>query len=117
MKEPGMGQADEINLLNRARKGDDSARATLYQTYFAGNRQVRNLLAREIRNPADREDILHDAWLSLIRSGAEFRGESRLQTFIYRVVQIAILQKHRHDRAAREDKMVRLSFDFEGEQR
>jgi RNA polymerase sigma-70 factor (ECF subfamily) len=117
MKEPGMGQADEINLLNRARKGDDSAREALYQTYFAGNKQVRNLLAREIRNPADREDILHDAWLSLIRSGAEFRGESRLQTFIYRVVQIAILQKHRHDRAAREDKMVRLSFDFEGEQR
>jgi RNA polymerase sigma-70 factor, ECF subfamily len=112
-----MGQADEINLLKRARKGDDSAREALYQNYFAGNKQVRNLLAREIRNPADREDILHDAWLSLIRSGAEFRGESRLQTFIYRVVQIAILQKHRHDRAAREDKMVRLSFDFEGEQR
>jgi len=33
------------------------------------------------------------------------------------VVQIAILQKHRSDRVAREDKMVRLSYEFQGEER
>jgi len=117
MKRPEMGHAEEVDLLKRARQGDESARETLYQTYFSGNKQVRSLLAREIRNPADREDILHDAWLSLVRSPAEFRGDSRLQTFIYRVVQIAILQKHRSDRVAREDKMVRLSYEFQGEER
>jgi len=63
-----MGQAEEVDLLKRARQGDESARETLYLTYFSGNKQVRSLLAREIRNPADREDILHDAWLSLVRS-------------------------------------------------
>src|SRR5882672_12921863 len=107
MKRPGMGHAEEVDLLKRARQGDESAREILYQMYFSGNKQVRSPLAREIRNPADREDILHDAWLSLVRSTSEFRGDSRLQTFIYRVVQIAILQKHRSDRVAREDKMVR----------
>src|SRR6185436_9846166 len=117
MKQSGMGHAEEVDLLKRARQGDQSARETLYLTYFSGNKQVRNLLAREIRNPADREDILHDSWLSLVRSSSEFRGDSRLQTFIYRVVQIAILQKHRSDRAAREDKMVRLSYEFQGEER
>jgi len=117
MKQSGMGHAEEVDLLKRARQGDQSARETLYLTYFSGNKQVRNLLAREIRNPADREDILHDSWLSLVRSSSEFRGDSRLQTFIYRVVQIAILQKHRSDRAAREDKMVRLSYEFQGEAR
>ena len=117
MKRSGMGHAEEVDLLTRARQGDPSARETLYLTYFSGNKQVRNLLAREIRNPADREDILHDSWLSLVRSTSEFRGDSRLQTFIYRVVQIAILQKHRSDRAAREDKMVRLSYQFQGEER
>src|SRR6185436_10919991 len=111
MKQSGMGQAEEVDLLKRARQGDEAARETLYLTYFSGNKQVRNLLAREIWNPADREDLLHDSWLSLIRSNAEFRGDSRLQTFIYRVVQIAILQRRRSDLAAREDKMVRLSFD------
>src|SRR3954453_14758298 len=117
MKLIGMGQVAEVDLLRRAQQGDGSARETLYLTYFSGNKQVRSLLAREIKNPADREDILHDAWLSLVRSAAEFRGDSRLQTFVYRVVQIAILQKHRRDRADREDKMVRLTLEFEGEER
>ena len=111
-----MAQTHETELLNRARQGDDAARESLYQTFFSGSKQVRSLLALEVRNPADREDILHDAYLSLLRSGAEFRGESRLQTFVYRVVQIAILQKRRSDRADRADKMVRLSFEFEGEE-
>jgi RNA polymerase sigma-70 factor (ECF subfamily) len=112
-----MGHAEEVDLLKRARQGDESAREALYVTYFFGSKPVRSLLAREVANPADREDILHDAWLSLIRSGAEFRGDSRLQTFVYRVVQITILQKHRSDRADREDKMVRLSYEFQGEER
>src|SRR5260221_13420560 len=101
MKRPGMGQAEEVDLLKRARQGDESSRESLYLTYFSGNKQVRSLLARGIRNPADWGDILHDAWLSLGRSPSEFRRDSRLQTFIYRVVQIAILLKHRSDRVAR----------------
>lgn len=112
-----MAPADEIELLERARGGNDSAREELYVTYFSGNKQVRALLGREIRNPADRDDILHDAYLSLIRSKSEFRGDSKLQTFIYRVVQIAILQKHRNARVDREDKMVRLSFESDGEEK
>jgi RNA polymerase sigma-70 factor (ECF subfamily) len=117
MKRPLMPHADEVELLKRARCGDEAARETLYLTYFAKNKQVSALLVREIRNPADREDILHDAYLSLVRSMAEFRGDSKLQTFVYRVVQITILQKHRRDRSDREDKMVRLTFEFEGEER
>jgi RNA polymerase sigma-70 factor (ECF subfamily) len=117
MKPPAMAIADEVELLKNARQGDESAREALYLNYFSGNKQVRALLAREIRNPADREDLLHDAYLSLVRSAAEFRGDSKLQTFVYRVVQITILQKRRSDRSDREDKMVRLTFEFEGEER
>jgi RNA polymerase sigma-70 factor (ECF subfamily) len=112
-----MPYADEVELLKQARRGDDTARETLYVKYFAGNRQVAALLSREIRDPADREDILHDAYISMVRSAAEFRGDSKLQTFVYRVVQITILQKRRNDRSNREDRMVRLSFEFEGEER
>jgi RNA polymerase sigma-70 factor (ECF subfamily) len=112
-----MPHADEVELLKRARQGDEASREALYLTYFAQNKQVSALLAREIRNPADREDILHDAYVSLVRSAAEFRGDSKLQTFVYRVIQITILQKHRNDRSDREDKMVRLTFEFEGDER
>jgi RNA polymerase sigma-70 factor, ECF subfamily len=112
-----MPNPDDVELLKKARRGDESAREELYVTYFSGNKQVRALLAREIKNPGDREDVLHDAYLSLVRSLAEFRGDSKLQTFVYRVVQITILQKRRRDRSDREDKMVRLTFEFEGEER
>jgi len=112
-----MTPEQEIDLLNRARGGDETAREQLYVNYFSESRQIRSLLAREVRNPSDRDDILHDAYLSLVRSRAEFRGESKLQTFVYRVVQIAILQRHRSARSAREDKMVRLCFEFDGEER
>ncbi len=78
-------------------------------------KQVQGLLAREVPIAEDREDILHDAYVSLIRSHGEFRGDAKLQTFIYRVVQIAILQRLRSDRARRREKMVRLTFEMDGE--
>jgi RNA polymerase sigma-70 factor (ECF subfamily) len=107
---------EEAELLRKAQQGDSSSRDTLYSTYFSGSKQVQGLLEREVPIPADREDILHDAWLSLIRSKSDFRGDSKLQTFVYRVVQVAILQKLRSDRARRRDKMVRLVIEADGEE-
>ena len=107
----------EAELLRKAQNGGAEARDTLYSDYFALSKPVQGLLVREVPIPEDREDILHDAYLSLIRSKCEFRGDAKLQTFVYRVVQIAILQKLRSDRSRRRDKMVRLSFEVDGEER
>jgi RNA polymerase sigma-70 factor (ECF subfamily) len=112
-----MEMPSEADLLRRAQAGESEASDVLYRDFFEKNRQVQNLLVREVPAPEDREDILHDAFVSLVRSKSEFRGDSRLQTFVFRVVQIAILQKLRSDRARRRDKMVRLFVDLphEGE--
>jgi RNA polymerase sigma-70 factor (ECF subfamily) len=110
-----MDMSAEADLLRRAQAGDNEASDALYREYFEKNRQIHNLLLREVPAPEDREDILHDAFLSLVRSKSEFRGDSRLQTFVYRVVQIAILQKLRSDRARKRSKMVRLFIDLSGE--
>jgi RNA polymerase sigma-70 factor (ECF subfamily) len=107
----------ETELLRAAQSGDDSAQEELYARYFSSNRQVRNLLERQLKDPADREDVLHDAFLSLVRSNSEFRGDSSLRTFVYRVVQVTILQWRRKRRSAREDKMVRLTIEVGGEER
>jgi RNA polymerase sigma-70 factor (ECF subfamily) len=112
-----MEKNEEAELLQRAQQGDSQARDTLYSSYFTGNRQVQGLLQREVPIVDDRDDILHDAYLSLIRSRSEFRGDAKLQTFVYRVVQVTILQKLRSDRARRRDKMVRLVVESEGEER
>jgi RNA polymerase sigma-70 factor (ECF subfamily) len=110
-----MEMSDEADLLRRAQKGDSEASDILYREFFEENRQIHNLLQREVPAPEDREDILHDAFLSLVRSKSEFRGDARLQSFVFRVVQIAVLQKHRSDRARRSDKMVRLFVELSGE--
>jgi len=110
-----MEMSAEADLLRRAQAGDNEASDTLYRDFFENNRQIHNLLLREVPAPEDREDILHDAFVSLVRSKSEFRGDSRLQTFVYRVVQIAILQKLRSDRARRRSKMVRLFVELSGE--
>ena len=110
-----MDMSAEADLLRRAQAGENEASDALYREFFEKNRQIHNLLLREVPAPEDREDILHDAFLSLIRSKSEFRGDSRLQTFVYRVVQISILQKMRSDRARRRSKMVRLFVDMSGE--
>ena len=113
----GSGTNPEVELLRAARGGDALAQRELYEKYFSKNRQVQGLLAREVRNPADRDDVMHDAYMSLVRSASEFRGDSRLNTFIYRVVQFTILQKLRRERSAREDRMVRLSVEVDGAER
>ena len=87
----------------------------LYSHFLPATSRFRGCWHAKSRNAEDREDILHDAYISLIRSQGEFRGESKLQTFIYRVVQIAILQRLRSDRARRREKMVRLTFEMDGE--
>jgi RNA polymerase sigma-70 factor (ECF subfamily) len=110
-----MEMSAEADLLRRAQAGDNEAGDTLYRDFFENNRQIHNLLLREVPAPEDREDILHDAFISLIRSKSEFRGDARLQTFVYRVVQIAILQKIRSDKAKRRSKMVRLFVELSGE--
>lgn len=109
-----MERSQEAELLSQAQHGETIAQDRLYRDYFSESRQIRGLLAREVPRQEDREDILHDAFLSLIRSKSEFRGDSQLQTFVYRVVQIAVLQKLRSDRARRADKMVRLVVETEG---
>ena len=112
-----MERSQEAELLGKAQQGESIAQDRLYRDYFAESRQIRGLLQREVPSLEDREDILHDAFLSLIRSKSAFRGDSQLQTFVYRVVQIAVLQKLRSDRARRTDKMVRLVIEDEGETR
>ncbi len=111
-----MAPAEEIELLNRARAGEEHAASKLYSDFFANSRPVRALLWRQVSNPQDREDLLHEAYVSLLSSRSEFRGDSKLQTFVYRVVQIAILQKRRDDRAEREDRKVRLTLNVAGEE-
>ena len=58
-----MDTSAEADLLRRAQAGDNEAGDVLYREFFEKNRQIHNLLLREVPAPEDREDILHDAFL------------------------------------------------------
>ena len=96
---PGVGlisaAATERELLSRARAGDRQAQAVLYEQYIYGSAAIRGLLRRAVSDEAQREDLLQEIFLAATRTEGEFRGDSRLSTYLYRVAQVTILEQYR----------------------
>ncbi len=85
----------EPELLARARGGDRDAQARLYEEFIYGSSAIRNLLRRTVDSEPEREDLLQEIFLSTISSSGEFRGDSRLSTYLFRVAQLTVLEAHR----------------------
>lgn len=56
--------------------------ADIYEAY---SRPVYYLALRMLGEPSDAEDAAHDVFLKVCRHLGEFRGESRLRTWLYRI--------------------------------
>lgn len=94
---------EETELLSKARSGNQEARETLYNSYFAGNKAVKALLTREVPQQEVHEGILRRVYLSLLQTEREDRNSPKLQSDVYRLVQIALLEDRRGDRSAGPD--------------
>ena len=82
----------EADLLARLRAGDDMAYEDLVRT------ETRHLLAvarRLLRNEEDAQDAVQQAFLSAFRALPGFNGQSRLTTWLHRIVTNAALMKLR----------------------
>ena len=75
--------ADEQELLNRLRAGDESAFAELVARYHA---QMVRLAMMHVRSRAVAEEVAQDAWLGLLRGIDRFEGRSSLRTWLFRIV-------------------------------
>jgi RNA polymerase sigma-70 factor (ECF subfamily) len=69
-------------LLRRLRERDERAFAELVDRH---KNQVFNLLYRMIANRAEAEDLAQEVFITVFKSIDQFRGESKLSTWIYRV--------------------------------
>ena len=105
---PPTSAAEERKLLSRAREGDRQAQATLYEQYIYGSTPIRALLRRAVSDEAEREDLLHEIFLSAIGSAGEFRGESRLSTYLFRVAQLTVLEAYRAANTQKRGGHIRL---------
>jgi RNA polymerase sigma-70 factor (ECF subfamily) len=75
--------ADEGELVDRLRRGDEAAFAELVERYHPA--MVRLALTR-VRTRAVAEEVAQDAWLGLLRGIGNFEGRSSLRSWLFRIV-------------------------------
>lgn len=69
-------------LVNKIRSGDQSAFFSLVEQF---RHPVLNTCYRFLMNKQDAEDISQDVFVEIFLSISQFRGESKLSTWIYRI--------------------------------
>lgn len=69
-------------LVERAQRGDKRAFGLLVEKY---QRKLGRLLSRMIRDQAEVEDVVQEAFIKAYRALPSFRGESAFYTWLYRI--------------------------------
>jgi RNA polymerase sigma-70 factor, ECF subfamily len=86
----------EATLVERAKRGDEEAFATLYDLH---KKRVYSVCLQMSRNVADAEDLTQEAFLQVFRSVNSFRGDSAFSTWLYRIAVNTVLMKLRRRKA------------------
>src|SRR6476620_3200252 len=96
-------------LLERLREGTEAA----YEIQIARFQQpVYNLVYRLMDDPGDASDVVQEVFLKIFRNIHNFRGQSSLKTWIYR---IAFNEAHNHRRWFSRHKRQEIGFETEDE--
>jgi RNA polymerase sigma-70 factor, ECF subfamily len=88
----------EHELIERLKAGDQLAVAELVSWYGP---QVYRLALRSLKNHEDAEEVRQDVLLKVYRKVAEFRGDSALSSWIYRIAFNTAMSRLRHRKASR----------------
>jgi len=79
---PTPASPQDVELIARAQKGEESAFEALFHAY---KRRVYLLCLRMIGNAAEAEELTQEAFLQLFRKIHTFRGDSAFSTWLHRV--------------------------------
>jgi RNA polymerase sigma-70 factor, ECF subfamily len=80
-------ELDDLELVAACRRGEQRALEALYHRY---KRRVFGLVTR-IVGPSDSEEVAQDVFVRIFRGLGNFRGDSQLSTWIYRLAVNAAL--------------------------
>jgi RNA polymerase sigma-70 factor (ECF subfamily) len=103
----GAGLDADGTLLARILAGDNRAFSELMRKY---NRRLYRVARSILRDDAEAEDALQDAYLQAYRALPAFRGDSALATWLTRIVMNAALARHR--KAGRLAEVISLGGDL-----
>ena len=104
---PNPSSRDDDALLRRIRAGDRDAFSDLMRRF---NRRLYRVARSVLRDDAEAEDALQDAYLQAYRALPAFRGESTLGTWLTRIVVNAALMRQR--KTGRLADVIELGADF-----
>jgi len=107
---PNPASLDDDALLRRIRAGDRDAFSLLMRRY---NRRLYRVARSILRDDAEAEDALQDAYLQAYRALPTFRGESALGTWLTRIVVNAALMRQR--KTGRLAEVIELGADYDAE--
>lgn len=98
--------ADDADIVRRIVAGERTAFELLMRRY---NRRLYRLARATLRNDAEAEDALQDAYLNAYRAMAQFRGDARLFTWLSRLVLNECFGRMRRD--ARRQNVLPMLHD------
>lgn len=84
---------DEIQLIAGIQQGDHKSFQQLVGNY---QQLVMNTCFGIVHNRNDAEDLTQDVFLEVFRTAENFRGESQLSTWLYRIATNRSLNFNRH---------------------
>ena len=73
---------DEAGLISRCQKGNQEALKQIFDLY---NKKVYRIAYGVLRHREEALDIVQEVFIKLFRSIKNFKGESRLSTYLYRM--------------------------------
>jgi len=96
----------EDRLLDRALAGDESAFVELVDLYHA---PLLRFARTFVRQPAQAEDVVQDAWVGVLRGLERFERRSSFKTWLFRIV-----ANRARTRAVREQRYVQFEINDDG---
>ncbi len=98
---------DEAQLIKGIQQGDRKSFQILVETY---QRMVVNTCLGIVHNRADAEDLAQDVFLEIFRTAGNFRGDSKLSTWLYRIATNRSLNLIRNNKRKRFFQSIEETF-------
>ncbi len=96
-----------VMKAQQSQRSLDEAFSTIIEDY---SRQAHNVALGILRNPHDAEDAVQEAFLSAYRAFGAFKGQSKVTTWLHRIVVNACLMKIRKEQR-RSEYLTETGYD------
>jgi len=98
---------DETQLIKGIQQGDRKSFQILVENY---QRMVVNTCLGIVHNKADAEDLAQDVFLEIFRTAENFRGDSKISTWLYRIATNRSLNLIRNNKRKRFFQSIEETF-------